>query len=153
MGLLFSFFFPLYDQIYLLPDETYFKFRGLTCLQEVTMLTAFMYKIQLQDPCKLEESQLSLFLVTGNCTTTTSRGLRKKSHATPAQDALFSLSFGAWPTRRHRWGCCRSQKAHVCPPRDPRFDVQGSQFPQGRSIAPSAQGDGAGFRSLSHGQK
>lgn len=33
-------FFPLYDQIYLLPDETHFKFGGLTCLQEATTLTA-----------------------------------------------------------------------------------------------------------------
>lgn len=132
--------------MYLLPDETHFKCRGLTCLQEATMLTAGY--LQNTTPGSLQAAEISALpsphhreLHHHRC-----QGFEKEGSYNACPGPCFPPPLLVPGSHVGTDGdAVRSRKAPVHPPRDPRFDVQGSQFPQGCSIAPSAQGDGAGL--------
>lgn len=116
----------------------YFRLRGLTYLQEVTTLTARYLEHMTPESRQVGE------------TSAVSIPRHRESHPHRFQGSEREISYNACP---HPLFCpfwClahghRSQKAPICPPRDLGFDVQGSQFPQGCSIAPSAQGNVAGL--------
>jgi len=143
MGLLFN-FSPLssYDQIYLLPDETHFKFKGLTCLQEATMLTACYLQNTSRIPASCRISALSL-PCHGGLPHHHFQGCEKEVLYNTCPGPPFFPSSVLEP---HAEVSGDAVKLLCIPPETPGL---GCQLPRGCSIAPLCQRLG----SRSHGQK